>query len=288
MLDGLVESRLALMRCYTSLLQNWATFLLSTQDASTTQSAAVSELVSHVNKLCLSTLQLSSSTSTQSLVLEFYELTAYIASNPSLNMHIRIVIPPSTLVYILHFSSSPVIIARLCGILSGYKQGFQTAMATSRVAYDPQYINEFNGFLMDICNCLWRSRAFNAKDANAHACLMQENVTSELARYVADLIKGSSLTSLFTLSASPTLGLLATSFLRDLEDVEMEQGSGGLDTRHAGPVSKTSLTALGRNGGVSLTWDEFRLGVLGYLEQNGMDGVGRLMHGTMTTLMKRS
>lgn len=288
MLDGTVGTQQALLKCYTSLLQHWAVSILSKDNNASSLAPAASELMGHVNKLCLTALQISPNVLTHSLVLEFYELTAYMASNPSIGQHVRIVIPPSDLVYILHFSSSPATVARLCGILTLYKQGFQTAMATSRTGYDVRYINDFNGFLMDICNCLWRSRAFNHKDPNAHACLMPDNIISDLASYVSGLGKGSTLASLFTLSASPTLGLIATSFLRDLEDVEMEQGSDGLDTRHAGPVSRTSLMALGKNGGVSLTWDEFRLGVLGYLEQNGMEGVGRLMHSTMTTLMKRT
>ncbi|KAK6065727.1 Mis6 domain-containing protein [Seiridium cupressi] len=286
-LDGTAEAQLDVLKCYTALLRHWATFLLSRDGNTKPFVSAVSELVHHVNKLCLTVLQTSSNVSTHSLVLDFYEVIAYMVSNPKLNKRVRIEIPPSTAVYILHFSSSPTTISRLCGLLSLYKEGFQTAMATSRTAYAAEYVNEFNGFLMDICNCLWRSRAFNAKDANAHACLIPESISGTFATYVSDLGKGSNLTSLFTLSASPTLGLLATSYLRELEDVEMEQGSAGLDTRHAGPVSKASLTALGRNGGVSLTWDEYRLGVLGYLGQQGMEGVGRLMHNTMTTLKKK-
>lgn len=140
---------------------------------------------------------------------------------------------------------------------------------------------------MDICNCLWRSKAFNNTDANAHGCLVPDSIRIALANYVSSLKNGSNLSSMFTLSASATLGLMATTYLRELEDIEMEQGSDGLDTRHAGPATRTSLIALGKNGGVSLTWDEFRLGVIGYLEQQHLEGVGRLMHSTMTTLMNK-
>lgn len=287
-LNGSADSQLEMLRCYTALLQHWAGILLAREGASAGRATAVSELITHVNKLCLTVLQTSSGVATHSLVLDFYETVARCASNPRLNQHSRIVIPPPTLVYMLHFSTSPATISRLCGLLALYKEGFQQAMEMSRSEYTVEYINGFNGFLMDICNCLWRSRAFNAKDPNAHGCLIPEDVVGEFAGYTTSLKMSSSLAALFTLSASPSLGALATAYLRELEELEMEQGSGGLDTRHAGPVTKASLTALARNGGVSLTWNEYRLGVLGHLEQQGMGGIGQLMHNTMTTLMNKN
>ncbi|KAI1853766.1 hypothetical protein JX266_001750 [Neoarthrinium moseri] len=286
-LNGTAGSQLVMLKYYNGLLQHWITILQS-DDVESLSTGAVSDLVTHVNKLCLTVVQTSSSTAAHSIILDFYEQAAYLASNPRLNQHIRIVIPPTALVYTLHFSSSPVTLSRLCGVLAQYKEGFQAATGSSRSSYPPEYINVFNGFLMDICNCLWRSRAFNAKDSNSHACLMPDNVIRDLATHVSAVRKGSELTSLFTLSTSSVLGSLATAYLRELEELEMEQGTGDLDLRHAGPVTRKSLVDLGRNGGVSLTWDEYRQGVLGYLEQQGMTGVGRLMHNTMTTLMKRS
>ncbi|ETS80560.1 hypothetical protein PFICI_08089 [Pestalotiopsis fici W106-1] len=285
-LDGSGETQLEMLACYTALLRHWVTVFLA-KEADKTFGPVISDLVCHVNKLCLTLIQTSSSTSTLSMILDFYELTAYMVSTPRLRKRARIDIPSSALVYMLHFNSSSTSLSRLCGILSCYKEGFQAAMTSSRTAYPAAYVNGFNGFLMDICNCLWRSKAFNNTDANAHGCLVPESARVALANYVSSLKNGSNLSSMFTLSASPTLGLMATTYLRDLEDIEMEQGSSGLDTRHAGPATRTSLIALGKNGGVSLTWDEFRLGILGYLEQQHLGGVGLLMHSTMTTLMKK-
>ncbi|KAI0124258.1 Mis6-domain-containing protein [Xylariales sp. AK1849] len=287
-LDGSVDSQLEILGCYTALLQSWIVILTSQDVDLVPDTVAIADLCTHVNRLCLTVLQTSSSTSTHSAVLDFYEQAAWIASNPILVQHTRIIIPPSCLVYALHFSSSPVTISRLCGVLARYKEGFQTAMMTSRFDYTVEYINRFNGFLMDICNCLWRSRAFNFKDANSHACLMPASIVTDLAAYAKGLNMSIDMAALFTLSASPALGMLATSFLRELEEMEMEQGTGDLDTRHAGPVTKASLVALAKKGGLDLSWDEYRQGVLGYLEQQGMDGVGQLMHNTMTTLMKRT
>ncbi|KAF3021520.1 hypothetical protein E8E14_012214 [Neopestalotiopsis sp. 37M] len=286
LLDGSIETQLELLACYTALLRHWVTIFLA-KETDTTYGPVMSDLVRHVNKLCLTLIQTSSSTSTLSKILDFYEVTAYMVSTPRLRRRARVDIPSPALVYMLHFSSSSVSVSRLCGILAQYKEGFQAAMTSSRTAYPAAYVNGFNGFLMDICNCLWRSKAFNNTDANAHGCLVPDSIRIALASYVSSLKNGSNLSSMFTLSASATLGLMATTYLRELEDIEMEQGSDGLDTRHAGPATRTSLIALGKNGGVSLTWDEFRLGVIGYLEQQHLEGVGRLMHSTMTTLMNK-
>lgn len=310
-LDGTPGSQLALLGCYTSLLRNWAAFLLSQPQDWESTSSAIPDLVTHVNKLALTALQTASFSSSSagnntnnnsssgntvvahSAVLDFYDEASRIASNPQLLRHAQIVIPPPPLVYILHFAASPATVSRLCGVLARYKTGFQTAMAGQVVSrkmsdtYSVEYINEFNGFLMDVCNCLWRSRAFNAKDANAHGCLLSAGIVEDLAVYIRGFNLNVVLPSLFTLSASPTFGALATAHLRDVEEVE--QGlNGDLDVRHAGPVTKVTLARLARDGGVNLSWDDYRLGVLGHLEDHGMNGVAELMNCTMTTLMKKS
>ncbi|ORY71132.1 Mis6-domain-containing protein [Pseudomassariella vexata] len=287
-IDGSATSQLEILAFYTALLRHWAVVLLSQEQNTVEAAKAVPELIAHVNKLCLAVLQTSTSTSTQSQVLAFYEECARLASNPKLSRLVSIVIPPSPLVYMLYFTLCPATASRLCGILARYKDGFQTATASSRSGYSIAYINEFNGFLMDICNCTWRSRAFNAKDANAHACLMSPNIVESLTLYVKALDQNTPLPSLFTLSAAPTWAFMSASHLRKLEEAEAEQEPQGLVVRHAGPASRSSLATLTNKGGLNMTWDDYRLGVLGYLEDRGMVGVCDLMQNTMTTLMKRA
>ncbi|KAH8663962.1 Mis6-domain-containing protein [Xylariales sp. PMI_506] len=284
-LQGSPDAQLEILACYTGLLRHWTSLLLSRDKLSIQVTAAASELIQHVNRLCLTILQTSSNISAHSIVLDFYEQVAHLSSNKRLSPHLRFVFPPPSLVYILHFSSSPATASRLYNVLVLYKAGFQ---GTPRTRYTMQYINEFNGFLMDICNCLWRSRAFNAKDTNAHACLIADSVITDLTSYVESLDMGINLASLFTLTTSPALGMLATTYLRELEDEEMEQGTGELDVRHAGPVTKTSLAALARNGGVNVSWDEYRQGILEYLERHSLSGARHLMENTMTTLNKKA
>ncbi|RYP60396.1 hypothetical protein DL769_008132 [Monosporascus sp. CRB-8-3] len=286
-LDDMAASLADILQFYTALLRRWTVTLASVDQLSVRAASATASLITHVNGLCLTLLQTSSSISTHSMVLDFYEQGASLMSGPYSSFRTRVVIPPSPLAYLLYFSPSPTTVSRLCGLLAKYKQGLQKAMSTSRSDYTPEYVNEFNGFLMDICNCLWRSRAFNTKDNNSHGCLIPKHIAEDLSLYIKGLDTGASLASLFSLSHSPVLGLLSISYFRGLEDAELEKGTDELGTRHAGPVTRATLASLAEDGGLRLTWDEYRLGVLTYLDQNGMGGVGQLMYNTMTTLMKK-
>ncbi|KAI0129232.1 Mis6-domain-containing protein [Hypoxylon sp. NC0597] len=286
-LNNTADSQLQLLEFYTILLQRWTISLASLDQKLAQASTTIADLVTHVNNLCLALIQTSPTASTHSVILDFYEQTAVLASDPKLLLHTRIMIPPSPLVYILHFSFSPSTLSRLCSILSNYKAGFQKAMTTSRSEYTSEYINEFNGFLMDICNCLWRSRAFNSSDVNSHGCLVPMALTEDLTSYVNSLRMGATLSTLFSLSYSPVLCLLAISYFRELEDEELQRNAEELSTRHAGPVTRTSLSTLANSGGLRVGWDDYRLGVLSYLEGKGMAGIGQLMYNTMTNVMKR-
>ncbi|RYP18567.1 hypothetical protein DL765_003852 [Monosporascus sp. GIB2] len=286
-LDDTAASLADILQFYTALLQRWTVTLASVDQLSVRASSATAGLITHVNGLCLTLLQTSSSIFTHSMVLDFYEQGASLMSGPRNSFRTRVVIPPSPLAYMLFFTPSPTTVSRLCGLLAKYKQGLQKAMSTSRSDYTPEYVNEFNGFLMDICNCLWRSRAFNTKDDNSHGCLVPKRIAEVLSLYIKGLDTGASLASLFSLSHSPVLGLLSISYFRSLEDAELEKGTDELATRHAGPVTRATLASLAEDGGLRLTWDEYRLGVLTYLDRNGMGGVGQLMYNTMTTLMKK-
>ncbi len=278
-------TQIDLLDFYTSLLTNWTTTLLSNPppDHAT---ATISSLTTHVNTLALTIL----STSTKnrlhaaSSILSFYETSAHLISLPSLRGAIRITTPPSTLIYTLHFSPSLPSLSRLCAILAIYKRAFETAMSGPVLdLYPKEYVNHFNGFLMDICNCLWRSRAFNTGDTNALGCLLPQNVVAILSQYVSSLETGLSLQSLFSLSYSPLLCNFSISYLRELED--RANGGKGVAIRHAGPVAQKSLLALGREGGLQVVWPQYRLGVLKYLEDKGVGGVGELMYNTMKHLM---
>ena len=136
---------------------------------------------------------------------------------------------------------------------------------------------------MDICNCLWRNRALNREDTNALGCLVPPTILPSLHSYADGL--GHSLPTLFSLSKSATVCALSIACFRDLEDAAAEAEEGSLSTRHAGPVTWRSLTVLGNAGGLKMSWGNYRLEVLKWLEETGAPGVRDLMFNTMKLLM---
>lgn len=283
-LDDTTESLIILLGFYTKLLQQWATSVLAETAPSPSDGLAISSLITYTNILALTILQSSSHLATYSTVLDFYETASSLMSHSSLTTLKCITIPEESFIYSLHFNSSLNIVSRLCGILALYKRAFELAMSSDQHIYPKDYVNRFNGFLMDICNCLWRMRAFNTSDVNALGCLLSQNSASALSKYVSGVNSQLSLPSLFSLSYSPAFCLLAITYLREEEDTNDDE----IEVRHAGPVTQKSLAQLGKNGGLRMSWPDYRLGVLQFLEDKSVVGVGELMYNTMKHLMKNS
>lgn len=291
LLDGSAASQLDLLELYTNLLRHWNVLLASAADIPKHASESVARLVSHGNQLGLTVLQTSPTEHTALRVLDFYERAAHLYSNGTLLRSLQITIPPVSLVYTLQFTTSLAAASRLCAVLAAYKHAFATYMANAAKGLGPQYdkaqVNTFNGFLMDICNCLWRSKAFATRDTHARGCAVDPAPAAALAAYVAGLSAASgagdmALGSLFTMSYSPLLCLQAAAHLRRLEEREDEDVE--LRARHAGPVTARSLGQLARRGGLELAFQDYRLGVLGHLEESGFGGIPELMYSTMRNL----
>lgn len=252
-------------------------------------------MISHVNPLALTLAQTRPTLSVYSAILDFYEQNARLVGHETLKNHIRIELPPSFLIYILFFSSSVATVSRICAILACYKRGFELAMLTKprrggnqlvdSSSYNRTFVNLFNGFLMDMCNCFWRGRAFGDSDANAHGCMVPRRLVPVLSTYVTSLDKTLALTSLLSLSHSPVLCLQSIKCVRDVEDAEM--GSDGtLRARHEGPVTQHSLGQLAASGGVQLSWQSYRIKVLETLSAKELAGITDLLKSTMTVLRR--
>lgn len=285
-LNNTSDSQISLLKFYTQLLGRWSIILQAHDDLDSLPAGSVPDLITHINTLALTLSQTSPTVSTYLAILDFYEISASIYSNPKLLQHIDIAIPPPLLVYLLHFSPSLTVLSRLCGTLAVYKRAWELAMSKSLprnlTKREREQINVFNGFLMDICNCLWRGRAFATTDLNAQGCRIPQSVPTALGSYIKAVDSDLDLGAVFTLSYSPLLSLQAISYVREREDEEADS----LLTRHAGPVTQGSLGQLGIRGGLRMSWPEYRSGVLRYLEEQGLNGVPELMYNTMKNLMK--
>ncbi|CAG8981588.1 hypothetical protein HYALB_00009467 [Hymenoscyphus albidus] len=275
------ELQATILTFYTKLLNNWTVSFLAFAEAGTFDANSITALVSHTNILATVLAQSTPTVTTLSAILFFYEQIGLLISQTELLNKIKIPLPIADLIYLLHFTQSLNTLSRLCGILSIYKSAFEEARKLNS-KHPLAYVNSFNGFLMDICNCIWRSRAFYTSDANSLGCLLPEPVTKLLTSYISNLgvLPPLSLQSLFGISFSPGTCLLAIEHVRELEDKSQDS----IRTRHPGPVTQNSLKQLERDGGLELSFDKYKLSVLVALESKGVTGIGELIYNTMKSL----
>lgn len=292
-LDGNYETHVSVLSMYTKLLHHWTSLLRTYETLPDHASGTITALTAHVNELALTLIQASPSVATESAILEYFEQGCRIFADDVLVNKVRIELPSTLLVYTLFFSNSLATVSRLCYVLACYKKGFELAMSLRArqdksqqmnvLSYNRAYVGVYNGFLMDICNCFWRARAFGDADPNAQGCAMPRSVISALTSYVPSVEKTFALASLFSLSHSPVLCLFSIQSLRKLEDTEIEN-HGSIQTRHAGPVTQNSLAKLATSGGIRMSWQDYRIGVLKSLSDQGFTGVAELLKSTMTVL----
>ncbi|KAF2083884.1 hypothetical protein K490DRAFT_50580, partial [Saccharata proteae CBS 121410] len=169
--------------------------------------------------------------------------------------------------------------------LATYKRAFEIHLPG--ISYPDDYTSRFNGYLMDACNLLWRSRALSVADSNALACLCPRPVEKSLRQYLPTLDSSYSLAAMFGLSCNALTATAAAAALRRLEDAAEANGE-ALAVRHAGPATQRSLTVLGQEGGIEVNWRDYRVQVLKWMEERGVGGVKQLMYVTMRDLMRLS
>ncbi|KFA78551.1 hypothetical protein S40288_01449 [Stachybotrys chartarum IBT 40288] len=292
-LDDAADSQLAILAMYTNLLHHWTALLRADTAIPHHASASVAALVRHVNTLCLALLQTEPTLQTESAILDFYEQNCRLITDDTLIREMRIELPPALLLYSFLFSKSLATLSRMCYVLACYKKGFEMAMLTrsrressqgfDTLSYDKAYVTLYNGFLMDICNCFWRTRAFSDSDPETQGCMVPRVTTSALTMYVPAVEKTFTLASLFSLSHSPLLCLQSIQSVRQLEEVELERDD-SIHVRHAGPVTQSSLVKLASSGGIRLSWQDYRTGVLEHLSSQGHVGINELLTNTMKVL----
>lgn len=147
--------------------------------------------------------------------------------------------------------------------------------------YPSDLVFRFNGYVMDLCNLLWRNRALNDSDPNALGCLIPSTLHPTLQSYLSSLKSDYNLASVFSLSHHIALAGISKACVQKLEEKE----SVNLGWRLEGPVTQKKLAEAKGEGGIELGWQEYRLEVLKWLERCQSDGVGRLMRSTMKNLM---
>lgn len=264
-----------LFEFYAILAQRW----ILTLSNNSSQKQAYDDLFQHVEVLSQSAISTANSFNTS--VLNFYEKTASATSASIISgtNYIPIILPSPSLIYNIAMTPSLTTLSRVSALLTTYKIALETQIK-STTAFHADSTKMLNGYLMDVCNLLWRSRALTTSDTNSFGCLCPDAVTAELIAYISKLDDNNALNRSFDFSHNPLLASLSqTAF------AEMER-RGRKETRHEGPVTHQSLVKLGNGGGVRVNWKEYRVMMLTWLEVRGMEGFKLLMFATMKDLMK--
>jgi len=265
---------------YAILAQRWEIVIAN----SSMHKKSYVDLVQHVSILAQSAIA-SKQSGASAAIVGFYERIADCTSESisSGKAYVPLCLPPPVLLYTLVMSSSLSILSRICAVLVTYKQALEKQMKSAAV-YHTDSTKTINGYLMDCCNLLWRSRALTYSDANSMGCLCPDDVSLELQSYLSTLNRDYAVAKSFDFSHSSLTSSLARAAL-DAFEAEAETEVGETLPRHAGPVTQQSLVLIRNEGGITMSWKEYRLGVLTWLEARGIDGIKKLMFATMKDLM---
>lgn len=310
-LDGTLASRVVILEFYSSLIHQWGT-KLRTQPSTPGESKPLSRLIVHAELLALSILEIPATDfaidgndqpkpATLSVV-DFYSTLGELFSHASANGNIRLTIPLSPTVYTLVFTPMSSVISIISSVLASYKSSFEASLTSqvlqtpngSENLYPTQLVGQFNGYVMDICNLVWRNRGLNSEDPNALGCLIPASTITMLTQYIResnemarerkrDVAFHYTLSSAFSLSHHAALCNLSAACFAEIED---ENGIGEGKPRLRKPVTQKALGTLEKGGGMKMSWQEYRVRMLDWLDVAGNRGIGDLMRSTMKALRK--
>ncbi|KAK2814315.1 hypothetical protein FQN49_008224, partial [Arthroderma sp. PD_2] len=308
MLDNTMESKGSLLRYYAALIRRYGSILRS--NASVNSAIDLATIIGRAELISLTLLEcpvvpnLEESNINQSFsssVVQFYVQLAELYLHAPTNSLIRLNTPPPESVYILAFTPVLSNISLMSAVIANYKSSFEQSLATttshgsSRRPYPDAVVTNLNGYVLDICNLLWRNRGLNDDEPNALGCLVRKEVTKLLTEYIQgvgeDLAKKGKnggiyrlrLASIFSLSHHAALCGMSAMCFRNLESNEGKDGM-EVSARLTWPVTQKALNALNKAGGIKVDWQEYRLKMLEWLDEHGSGGIGRLMRNSMMTL----
>ncbi|KAJ5376481.1 hypothetical protein N7509_013367 [Penicillium cosmopolitanum] len=312
LLDATLSSRTALLDFYTALIAEWGVKLRLDPSVSE-ESEPLTHVVKHAELLASSIQEFvpTADDEQQNIptnpailpVLRFYKSLADLFSHASTNARIRITVPQAPTVYTIAFTPSISTISGLNSILAGYKSAFESSLTSTVLTlpnppeplYDTTLVSEFNGYVMDMCNLLWRNRALNTDDPNALGCTIPAATTTTMTAYVRSVNDAArhydresafhvTLASIFSLSHHAAFCNLSAAAFAELEDAQGVDVEGRPKMRK--PVTQKALQALEKDGGAKVSWQEYRVSMLEWLDGVGSSGTAGLMRSTMKALRK--
>ncbi|KAL4992869.1 Mis6-domain-containing protein [Aspergillus falconensis] len=307
LLEDTASSKASLLGFYSGLVRQWGVKLRS-EPFTIEQSQRLSALISHAELLASSILETPVEQPSEAKgeyrpstlsVLGFYFTLADLFSHAHSNGNIRLTVPLAPSVYTLIFSPVSSVISSMNSILCSYKLSFEVSMNSETLqSKDPLWteklVPQFNGYIMDICNLVWRNRALNSDDPNALGCLIPPATITALTQYlreVNDIARKRSRESAFSYTVGSLFSLSHHAALCNMSaccfaDIERENNVGETQPRLRKPVTQRALSALEKDGGIQMAWQDYRVRMLDWMDAAGSVGIANLMRTTMKALRK--
>ncbi|KAF9418955.1 hypothetical protein BGZ94_009550 [Podila epigama] len=272
---------------------------------------ALRAFILHVDRLSVTALEVENDhVVVQHGVLSFFDVASTLTE--TYHLPLAVVVPDAAIVYRSFLSNSSMAVSRICGIVYEYKRAFEKfeqelqnqydeivqAMIESKIAvgenidadnvalpqvkgYNRDYVVHFNSYVMDLCNFLWRIRAFNKTDKNSRGFVVEDTVIAYVKEVCVE--NGLSMSGLFSITHSPALSGFSSQFLKSLEDKENISSENRIDS----PPSAASLKSVGARGGLAMTFDEYRIEYLDSLESSGLKGLCQFLLDCIANLSQR-
>ncbi|KAG0250868.1 hypothetical protein BG011_008026 [Mortierella polycephala] len=274
---------------------------------------SIREFIKHVDRISGVALEMEQDhIAIQHGVLSFFDLVSTFTE--AYKLPLAVIIPDSTTVYRCFLSDSGMAVSRICGVVYQYKQAFEAFEHEQQLQYEllvqsqlsnkddagdgpgktpnlpppievPGYSREyvvlFNSFVMDICNFLWRNRAFNKSDKNARGFLMDQHAIGHAKQICMG--GGLSMNNMLSLTHSLAMSGYSARFLRSLE----ERDSVPVERRLKAPASAPALKDMVAKGGLNMTFEEYRIQYLDFLEQKGFQGISQFLYDCITNLLQK-
>ncbi|EAT91202.2 hypothetical protein SNOG_01553 [Parastagonospora nodorum SN15] len=282
-----------LVNFYTSLLQKQLCAAISQPPGrSSATNKVFQDLAAHVSTLSNSLLLSLPAGEGQPLissVLSFYELLST-SSKPHI---VPIILPPMHLVYLLTQHTSSTTFSRICGVIGAHKAAFDVHPKPVKQYYPNDVTDSLNWCLRDIYHLIWIARALLTADNKALGLHCHPDLRTALNDYLISIDREYAIGAVFGLSNHAWLAAMSAAAWRTMEEREIaREGYDKNSVRyHQGPVSGRSLEVLKRKGGVSVDWDGaagYKVFVLNWLAERGLNGIRDLMFATVTELRDKA
>ncbi|KAK4701827.1 centromere protein I, partial [Phenoliferia sp. Uapishka_3] len=193
-----------------------------------------------------------------------------------------VVIPSSIFVYTCLLSEEISSVTRICGIVSTLREvltGEATAI-DKEAEGNRELVAELNTYLVDFINALWR-KSLGEETNGGKGMGLDLGQIEGLKKLCEE--RGQAWGNGIGLTVHPALAMMARDCLSKMEE---KAGSTPVNAG-SGPVLASSLKNLSANGGPKVTFTNFRVAFLEYLEERGATGIHQFFFTSLQSLIDR-